>query len=225
MVSNGVIDRGDIAEYVDDMYSSQGSFSSHRIGSTTSSSHEGGGASSAMHIARSMDVHQDRDKLTKRKLGGYGSDDLNDGTNSSYRVSESNEAIKDITSSVVSHAPVINIPKRIKIGKTLCHEMDRPESHKYLYESPVTLAPLVRNANIRIKKAIPLIEPDICNYARMEFVPNSIVNPLKIRYMSHGVSGEKLLSFHSSFGDNVVMSDNNTLQSYDITIITIIVTL
>ena len=53
--------------------------------------------------------------------------------------------------------------------------LDEPPGRRLHFVSPVTLAPLQRKRVHTSKRLVPLIEPDICNYMRVDFLPESVV--------------------------------------------------
>ena len=53
--------------------------------------------------------------------------------------------------------------------------LDEPAGRKLHFVSPVALAPLQRKRVRTSKRLVPLIEPDICNYMRVDFLPESVL--------------------------------------------------
>lgn len=53
--------------------------------------------------------------------------------------------------------------------------LDEPAGRRLHFVSPVALAPLQRKRVRTSKRLVPLIEPDICNYMRVDFLPESVL--------------------------------------------------
>lgn len=63
------------------------------------------------------------------------------------------------------------------IGLTAVGLIANADAYRNVYfVGPVHLAPLQRKKIKSTKKLVPLIEPDICNHYKMEFLPNSILH-------------------------------------------------
>ena len=66
--------------------------------------------------------------------------------------------------------------------------LDEPAGRKLHFVSPVALAPLQRKRVRTSKRLVPLIEPDICNYMRVDFLPESVLR--RSRPTAHQSSDE-----------------------------------
>ena len=73
---------------------------------------------------------------------------------------------------------------RPSVGATQVNHIILNESSgkKLYYVAPVHLAQLQqkKTSSKSAKKLVPLIEPDICNYMKMDFLPDSILPPLGV---------------------------------------------
>lgn len=63
------------------------------------------------------------------------------------------------------------------VGATQVNYLVVNESYgrKLHFLAPVHLAPLVRKKVKTSKRFVPLIEPDICNYMKMDFLPEAVL--------------------------------------------------
>ena len=103
---------------------------------------------------------------------GYESNSKNQSGSSNSKRKREDETAKDIKDAAA--APEVQPPS---IGLTTVGVVSAAESYRNAYfVGPVRLAPLQRKKVKSTKKLVPLIEPDICNHYKMEFLPNSILH-------------------------------------------------
>jgi hypothetical protein len=75
-------------------------------------------------------------------------------------------------SSLTSQQPMVG---ETQVSYLVLHERG---NKKLVFVPPVMLAPLQRKKVKTSKKVVPLIEPDICNYMRMDFLPEAVIRKI-----------------------------------------------
>jgi hypothetical protein len=103
---------------------------------------------------------------------------------------------RDIPESALAQTnvpPQIQAPIMITIGETTVSQIPNIGEGKGRahFVGPVVLAPLQRKKLKISKKLVPLIEPDICNHFRMDFLPQSI---LQYKYLHTATDGTTRMS-------------------------------
>lgn len=145
---------------------------------------EGNGTSKA---AQSKRKHSQMDALSE---GGNGGDHASGQSGYHQGQEQSGHHSSVVANSLYTPVPRPNIPKKVpetvSIGLTQVSQValsvSDSKNTSIHFIGPVILAPLERRriSKLTSKKLVPLIEPDICNHFKMEFLPQGPL--LQVRF-------------------------------------------